>query len=503
MKVSQWAEIRRLAEIEGFSQRQIADRLRCCWRTVKKALGMPHPPDESRRAARGSILDPHRPKIDALIGKYPELSAVRVLEEIRKGPEGYTGAISVLRSYLREVRPVGHRVYQEVFYDPGQAMQIDWGSCGYVTIGTTIRRVSVFVAVLCYSRLCYIEFCLSERKPEFYRCLVHALEFFGGSPQRIIVDNLKAAVLNGSGRHACWHPDFLALCGHFYLQPIACARRDPESKGVVEAKVGYVKKNALQGRDEELSSWEGYSRLAIYWRDEVANVRLHDTTRERPVDRFRKEQNSLRPLPTAPLDTDEMVSVVVNSHARVNFDGNRYSVPPTLVRKTALLRANASQVRVLYQGRQVACHPRSYERRQLIRHPDHDLQALQMRRRARATETEEQFDALGEEARKFHLELRRRPVKTSVHLRRLLKWVPIYGRQEVVAAIGRALEYQTYDAAYVQTILLQERRRRELPSPLPPCPKRRELLEDINLAEPDPGIYDRFCHHQEEETSDD
>ncbi len=51
----------------------------------------------------------------------------------------------------------------------------------------------------------------------------------------------------------------------------------------------------------------------------------------------------------------------------------------------------------------------------------------------------------------------------------------------------------------METILLQERRRRELPSPLPPCPKRRELLEDIHLAEPDPGIYDRFCHHQEEE----
>ena len=201
----------------------------------------------------------------------------------------------------------------------------------------------MFVAVLCYSRLCYIEFCLSERKAEFYRCLVHALKFFGGSPRQIIFDNLKAAVLNGSGRNACLHPDFLALCGHFCLEPIACARRDPESKGVVEAKVRYVKRNALQGRDEELTCWEDYGRLAIYWRDEVANVRVHDTTKERPIDRFRKEQSLLRPLPAAPFNTDEMVSVVVNSHARVHFDGNRYSVPPELARKTALLRANAER----------------------------------------------------------------------------------------------------------------------------------------------------------------
>ena len=499
MKVSQWPEIRRLAEVDGLSQRQIGERLRCCWRTVKKALGMAHPPDETRRAPRGSILDRHKPKIDVLIGKYPQLSAVRVLEEIRKGPEKYAGEISVVRSCLRQIRPLRQRVYQEVFYEPGQAMQVDWGTCGRVKIGAAVRRVSVFVAVLCYSRLCYIEFCLSQRKAEFYRCLVHALKFFGGVVRQIIFDNLKAAVLNGSGRNACLHPDFLALCGHFRLEPIPCERRDPESKGVAEAKVRYVKGNALQGRDEELTCWEDYGRLAIYWRDEVANVRLHDTTKERPVDRFQKEQSLLRPLPAAPFDADELVSVIVNSHARVNFDGNRYSVPPDLAGKTALLRANASEVRVMYQGRQCACHPRSYDRGQLIRHPDHHLEALKMRRRVRGTEIENQFDALGEEARRFHLELRRRPVKTSVHLRRLLVLVRVYGRQDVVAAIVRAHEYQTYDAAYVETILLQERRRRELPSPISPRPKRQELIEEIDLQEPDPGVYDRLCDHGEQE----
>jgi len=124
MRVSQWAEIRRLAEVEGLSQRQIAERLHCCWRTVKKALAMPQPPDETRRPRRGSILDPYKPKIDALIGKYPQLSAVRVWEEIRKGPEGYTGQVSVVRCYLRQIRPARARIYQEVFYDPGQALQV-------------------------------------------------------------------------------------------------------------------------------------------------------------------------------------------------------------------------------------------------------------------------------------------------------------------------------------------------------------------------------------------
>ena len=81
-------------------------------------------------------------------------------------------------------------------------MQVDWGECGRVQVGNTSRKVSVLVAVLCYSRMTYIEFTLSQRKAEFYRCLVHALEFFGGSPRAIIFDNLKAAVINGSGRAA-------------------------------------------------------------------------------------------------------------------------------------------------------------------------------------------------------------------------------------------------------------------------------------------------------------
>ena len=105
-----------------------------------------------------------------------------------------------MRRYLRKVRPARGRVYQEVHYEPAQAMQVDWGECGRVQVGSTTRKVSVFVAVLCYSRLLYIEFTLSQRKAEFYRGLVNALTFFGGSPRNLIFDNLKAAVLNGSGR---------------------------------------------------------------------------------------------------------------------------------------------------------------------------------------------------------------------------------------------------------------------------------------------------------------
>ena len=293
MNVALWAEIRRLAEIEKLSGWAISRQLHCSRHTVAAALALDQPPARqvSRRA---SLLDSHKTKIDALLLRYPELSAVRVREEIAGGPEGYTGSACTLRRYLRQVRPARGRVYQEVHYEPAQAMQVDWGECGRVQIGATTRKVSVFVAVHCYSRLMFIEFTLSQRKAEFYRGLVNALNFFGGSPRTIIFDNLKAAVLNGSGRSACFHPEFLALCGYFCLQPVPCERRDSESKGIVEGGVRYVKHNALAGRGEQLTRFEDYLALAPLWRDQVANVRVHETTWERPMDRFQRERLLLR-----------------------------------------------------------------------------------------------------------------------------------------------------------------------------------------------------------------
>ena len=437
-----------------------------------------------------------------MVTQFPELSAVRIWEEIGKGTDGYRGSVITVRRYVRKIRPTRGRVYQEVCYEPGQAMQVDWGHCDQIQVENTSRKVSVFVAVLCYSRMCYIEFTLSQRKAEFYRAIVHALEFFEGSPRRVIFDNLRAAVVNGSGRHACLHPEFLALCGHFCMEPIACARRDPESKGIVEAHVRYVKHNALQGRAEQLITWQDYQELAVRWRDDVANVRLHQATGQRPIDRFQLERPYLRTLPQLPFDTDEIVATMVNSHARVRFDSNWYSTPPDCVGKPVTIRANADSVRILHEGRQIARHQRSYARGQRICQTEHQLQALQQRRRTRGRHLEDAFDALGEVAREFHLKLQSRPVKTTHHLRRLLILVRLYGRAEVLAAIARAHQYQTYDAAYVETILLQERRRQELPSPTPLRPKRQELIDEIDFEDPDPGTYDRLLGTEEKEQDD-
>jgi hypothetical protein len=193
-------------------------------------------------------------------------------------------------------------------------------------------------------------------------------------------------------------------------------------------------------------TWEDYLALASTWRDQVANVRLHETTRERPLDRFEKERLLLRPLPAIPFDSDEVVPVVVSPHARIAFDGKRYSVPPQLVRKPLTVRGNRDELRLLHEGQVVAQHVRSYQRGQLLVLPEHRAAALTLRQ----------------------------PPHTH------------------------ALELATYDAACVENLLLAERRRRQLPTPTRPTPKRRELMDDSEREPADPALYDRFCKSTEE-----
>jgi hypothetical protein len=147
-------------------------------------------------------------------------------------------------------------------------------------------------------------------------------------------------------------------------------------------KVRYIKYNALAGRSKELTSWEDYTRLAHVWRDEVANVRLHRTTRERPG-RFEGERRQLRAWPALVYNTDEVLTTIVSSRAGSPRRESVFGTPP--VGKTITVRANTHTVRLIFQGQEIACHTRCYDRRQIVCQVEHQWKALQLRHRMRAS----------------------------------------------------------------------------------------------------------------------
>jgi transposase len=150
LKVEEWAEIRRLHTIEGLSQRAIARRLGLNRRTVARGLASPKPL-RYQRSPRGSILDPYKPKIHALLAKDPKLSAVRILELIE--PDGYPGQISIVRDFVREIRPryQPQPVFLRMEYRPAEYAQVDWAEMPDPVLWQGhLCQVYAFLLVLCY-----------------------------------------------------------------------------------------------------------------------------------------------------------------------------------------------------------------------------------------------------------------------------------------------------------------------------------------------------------------
>ena len=155
--------------------------------------------------------------------------------------------------------------------------------------------------MLCYSRMMYVEFTVSQTMEHFLGCHVNAFEAFARRvPAKIMVDNLKSAVLQRSiGQAPVFNPRYADFARHHRFEIAPCNVRAGHEKGRVEAGVGYVKKNFLAGLD--IPDFRALNPAARHWLDSVANVRIHGETHKRPLDLFALERDQLRPPPRAPL----------------------------------------------------------------------------------------------------------------------------------------------------------------------------------------------------------
>ncbi|MCJ8503213.1 IS21 family transposase, partial [Desulfatitalea alkaliphila] len=186
-----YCKMMHLKRNEGLNAAQIADALAVDVRTVRKWL---------RRNAfaprtglqRAGKLDPIKREIGRLLEAHP-YSAMQIHQRICQ--QGFTGGYTIVKDYVRKVRPPKVRAFLTLAFAPGECAQVDWGSFGTVAVGAAVRRLSFFVMVLCYSRMMYVQFTVSQTMEHFLDCHQNAFEYFGAVPKRIMVDNLKSAVL--------------------------------------------------------------------------------------------------------------------------------------------------------------------------------------------------------------------------------------------------------------------------------------------------------------------
>ena len=182
-----------------------------------------------QRVPRPSKLDAFKGAILRLLAQHA-YSARQVLQRLKE--ENYTGGYSILKEYIRQVRPPTRPAFLTLHFEPGECAQLDWGSAGSLSVGNTRRRLSFLVMVLCYSRQLYVEFTLAETLEHFLAAQQNAFVYFGGAPRKMMVDNLKSAVLSHpAGQPAIFNPRYLDFAAFHGFAIKACNVRAAHEKG--------------------------------------------------------------------------------------------------------------------------------------------------------------------------------------------------------------------------------------------------------------------------------
>ena len=478
-----YCQIRSLRQEQQLRVGQIARHLHLHRDTVRYWLK--HDYHQQHRLLRCSKLDPHKLLIKGWLENH-DLSAQQVLQRLQA--QGVQVGYTIVREYVNLVRPQPVKAFLSLHFAPGECLQVDWGSCGTIAIGSTRRRLSFFVAVLCYSRLLYVEFTLGQSQEQFLSCHENAFRFFKGVPARVMVDNCKTAVLSHPfGQPAQFNPRYLDFASHHGFEIRACGVRQAHEKGRVENAVKFIKQNFLRGL--ELPPWAALNPAARHWLETIANVRLHGQTHKTPLELFEEEKLKLKPMSDRPYDLATVRTLPVNSRFRVLFETNRYSVPAHLAGATVVAKIYPERLAFYHQDQCVAEPMRSYERHRDFEHPDHARPLLEQRLKARDQQLLHRFLNLCPQAPDYYEQLQQRRLNARHHVQKILALLEIYGADKVIRAVQDAQEHQAYSCEYVANIL--EQRARALPEPGALHLTRASDLLELDLPQPDLSVYDR------------
>jgi transposase len=466
-RVERDAHLRRLLR-EGSSLKGAARAVGVDVKTVRRLV---RGPQERRR--RASKLDPFRPLITQRVCE-DGWTAVLVLEEIRA--LGYTGGASVLKAFVRTLRPQAvRRPHLRFETGPGEQGQVDL-SPYEVLLGGTPTPVVCFSFVLGFSRWQYVHF---VRHADVHAvCYGHVLAFeaAGGVPAEILYDRMKQVVLESHRHTVVLHPLFAALATHYGFRVVPLAPGYKEGKGKVENPFRYVEGNFLLAhRREGFRDLADLNDKALAWLRSTAWVRCHGTTQEQPAERLAREQGQLAPLPPHPFAAAQVELRLVGDDFCVAWATNRYSVPPAFVGHTATVRVLDGTLTVVIGGQVVAAHPLRETRHQRYLLPEHEA-AFRQHSTSRHV-LGEQFLRLGPAAREFQEGLvAAHGGAAGYHMARILTLAERVGAPRVAEALRHALRYGAFEAPAVARIVAGKTDQ-PLGGPAPPGPLPQHLPE--------------------------
>lgn len=513
MKESVRNEIVRLSE-QGLSQRRIAQQLQVSRHTVHDALQQVARAraegaaliEPAPRARARHVLDAFDDVIGQLLERYPDLTAQRLWEELRQ--RGFTGSYPTVWRRLHKVRPATPKPPVVRFETaPGLQAQMDYATYTIAFTEEGPRRVQLFSYLLGYSRRQYLGFVLRQDFDTTLRQHVAAFMHLGGVAATCLYDNFKVVVQGYEDDEPIYNPRFLAFATHYGFRPWACRPGRPQTKGKVERPFHYVETNLLCGRD--FRTLDHLNDTTAWWLANVADVRVHGETKERPMDRHVQEVPHLLPLPTHPYDLSRVVHRHVSAEGLVVWQANLYSVPWRLIGRLLAVRITADEL-IVYGPHldEVARHrllpPQAQGQRSV--QSEHQPQANDRLRRATL---EERFAELGATGPLFLAGLIQTRRCGWDQAQRVLELLTVYRRVDLQAALERAVRFGAFSLSAVQRILSATARPKPVLEVL--ADEERRHLDPLLRADPVPprplSDYQQLCpegdtHGQTSQASD-
>lgn len=427
-------------------------------------LGAPTPPP-----VVASTVEPYRSLVHGWLQKGVEMTAIH--QRLVQG-HGYTGSYSAVRRFVHQVQPPKPRVVVRLETPPGKQAQVDFGSIGKMQDARTgkQRPAYCFVMTLSFSRHQYLEFVFDQSFPTWIGCHRRAFESFGGVPQEIVLDNLKAAVIKAALEDSVLSQPYRQMAQHYGLLLHPCRVRTPQHKGKVESGVHYVQRNFLAGQD--FLDSDDANRRAKRWVQEVAGTRDHGTTHQPPLARFEAEEcAALQPLPPEPFHLLDVRQVKLHPDCHVIVEGSYYSAPFAQVGK--ILEAHVyEQTLQLYDGLDLlVTHPRAKERGQRVTRLEHYPKEKAIYLERTPEWCREKAEGVGPACLAVvSTLLDARPLDNLRAVQSLMGLVEKVGQERLEAACTRALHFG--DARYrrVKSILAAGLEKERLTEEEPPAP---------------------------------
>lgn len=335
---------------EGLNVSQIAEKMGCDRKTVRKYLSAKALPTVQTRKKKPSKLDKFQEYIQQRIAEYP-LSAARIYREIRE--RGYEGQYSIVKKYIRTIRPPKSTL-AVLRYEtpPGVQIQVDWADCYSIEVDGKVRKVYCFSIVLGFSRMRYMEFTLTTDVYTLIQCHLHAFEYFGGYTEELLYDNIKQVIIKRAIRPKgnVWNSKFEDFFTYYGFIPRLCKPYCPQTKGKIENSIGYMKRDFLLGGT--FSSFDDMNMQLRKWIDRV-NGEVHGTTNEIPFERLKLENlKNIYAIPLYQVRREESRKVSRDSY--VSYQGNRYSVPYQYAGISVTLEIQEDKI-TIRQGPDVLC----------------------------------------------------------------------------------------------------------------------------------------------------